>query len=214
MATQMFKDMMAKLSHDDMVEECFEAVVQLRQLKQELAEERKEVERLKTALQALEAREQSFVKEIAYLTSRPLLCSVNTASGQKEEEEEEEEEVADVADQQVKVQFQKLQGLVRKRWLDDAMRVKNGLILDPLSNADMKAAAIQWVVHAANADVDEWASDDLYAWNVQHRASDLMFHYYVQTAWVRRKSTHGILTSVCSMDVEHACSVALRIDLL
>ena len=73
------------------------------------------------------------------------------------------------------MQFQKLQGLVRKRWLDDAMRVKNGLILDPLSNADMEAAAIQWVVHAANADVDEWASDDLYAWNFQYRASDQMF---------------------------------------
>ena len=95
MATQMFKDMMAKLSHDDMVEECFEAVVQLRQLKHELANERQEVERLKTALQALEAREQSFVKEIAYLTSRPLLCSVNTASDQKEEEEEEAVYVAD-----------------------------------------------------------------------------------------------------------------------
>ena len=64
---------------------------------------------------------------------------------------------------------------MRKRWLDDAMRVKNGLISEPLSNADMKAAAIQWVVHAANADVDEWASDDLCAWNFQYRASDLLF---------------------------------------
>ena len=195
MATQMFKDMMAKLSHDDMVEECFEAVVQLRQLKRELAEERKEVERLKTALQALEARVQSFVREIAYLASRPLLCSVNTASGQKEEEEEEEEEeegeeeeeVAYVADQQVKVQFQKLQGLVRKRWLDDAMRVKNGLILDPLSNADMKAAAIQWVVHAANADVDEWASDDLSAWNFQYLATDRMFLLFCTDAMGTKK---------------------------
>ena len=189
MATQMFKDMMAKLSHDDVVEECFEAVVQLRQLKRELAEERKEVERLKTALQALEAREQSFVKEIAYLTSRPLLCSVNTASGQKEEEdeEEEEEEVADVADQQVKVQFQKLQGLVRKRWLDDAMRVKKGLISDHLSNDDMKAAALQWVVHAANAKMDEWDADDLFAWNFQHLATDRMFLLFCTDAMGTKK---------------------------
>ena len=80
MATQMFKDKMAELSHDDMVEECFEAVIQRRQLKQqlegkerELVEERKEVERLKTALQALEAREQLFVKEIISLQG---LCCV------------------------------------------------------------------------------------------------------------------------------------------
>ena len=80
MATQMFKDVMAKLSHDDMVQECFEAVVQLRQLKQqlegkeqELLEERKEVERLKTVVQGLEARNRSFSMEIDYLTSRPLL---------------------------------------------------------------------------------------------------------------------------------------------
>ena len=86
MATQMFKDVMAKLSHDDMVEECFEAVVQLRQLKQqlegkeqELLEERKEVERLKTVVQGLEAHNRSFSMEIAYLTSRPVLCSMNTA---------------------------------------------------------------------------------------------------------------------------------------
>ena len=83
MATQMFKDMMAELSHDDMVEECFEAVIQLRQLKQqlegkeqELLEERKDVERLKTVVQGLEARNRSFSMEIAYLTSRPVLCSI------------------------------------------------------------------------------------------------------------------------------------------
>ena len=88
MATESFKAKVAALSRDAMVEECFEAVIRLRQLKQqlegkerELVEERKEVERLKTALQAREAREQSFVKEIDYLTSRPLLCSVNTDSG-------------------------------------------------------------------------------------------------------------------------------------
>ena len=184
MATQMFKDVMAKLSHDDMVEECFEAVVQLRQLKRELAEERKEVERLKTALQALEAREQSFVKEIAYLTSKPLLCSVKPDPVQEEEEkekeeeeddEEEEEDVANVVDLKVKMQYHKIQGLVRKRWLDDAMRVKKGLISDHLSNDDMKAAALQWVVHAANAKMDEWDADDLSAWNVSYLVRDQMF---------------------------------------
>ena len=143
------------------------------------------MERLKTALQALEAREQSFVKEIAYLTSKPLLCSVKPdpvqeeeeALGRKEEEDKEEveEEVADVADQQVKVQFQKLQGLVRKRWLDDAMRVKKGLISDHLSNDDVKAAALQWVVHAANAKMDEWDADELSAWNVSFLVRDRMF---------------------------------------
>ena len=187
MATQMFKDVMAKLSHDDMVEECFEAVVQLRQLKQELAEERKEVERLKTALQALEAREQSFVKEIAYLTSKPLLCIVEPDPVQEDEDDDEEEEeedeeevdeqedVAYVVDSDVKVQCSKIQGLVRKRWLDDAMRVKKGLISDHLSNDDMKAAALQWVVHAANAKMDEWDAGDLSAWNVSYLVRDRMF---------------------------------------
>ena len=175
MATQMFKDVMAKLSHDDMVEECFEAVVQLRQLKHELANERQEVERLKTALQALEAREQSFVKEIAYLTSKPLLCSVKPDPVQEEDEEEEEEDVANVVDLKVKMQYHKIQGLVRKRWLDDAMRVKKGLISDHLSNDDMKAAALQWVVHAANAKMDEWDADDLSAWNVSYLVRDRMF---------------------------------------
>ena len=46
MATESFKEKMAGLTHDDLVEECFEAVRQLRQLKQELLEERKEVEHL------------------------------------------------------------------------------------------------------------------------------------------------------------------------
>ena len=134
MATQMFKDMMAELSHDDMVEECFEAVIQLRQLKQqlegkeqELLEERKEVERLKTVVQGLEAHNRSFSMEIAYLTSRPVLSSMNTASGQ---DEDEEEEVADVA---------------------------------ALSHDGMKEAASKWVVEAANAAGDEWAADDLSA---------------------------------------------------
>ena len=146
MATKSFKEKMAGLTHDGLVEECFEAVRQLRQLKQELLEERKEVERLKTMLEAREAREQSFVKEIDYLTSKPLLCSVNTDSGQ---------DVASVADQQVSGHFHKLQGRVRKRWVDDAMKVKNGLLQRPLSNGEMIDAAIKWVVEAANADGDE-----------------------------------------------------------
>ena len=102
MSTKSFKEKMAGLTHDDLVEECLEAARQLRQPQQELVEERKEVKRLKTTLQAREAQEQSFVKEIDYLTS--LLCCVNTDSGQ---------EVAPVADQQVRGQFQKLQGHVR-----------------------------------------------------------------------------------------------------
>ena len=176
MATKSFKEKMAGLGHDDLVEECFEAVRQLWQLKQELLEERKEVERLKTMLEAHEAREQSYVKEIEYLTSKPLLCTVNTDSGQ---------DVASVADKQVSGQFQKLQGRVRKRWMDDAMRIKNGS--EPLSNADMKAAAIQWVVHAANEDEDEWASDHLCAWNFQYRAEERMFLLFCTDASGERK---------------------------
>ena len=83
MATQMLKDKMAGMSHDDLVEDCFEAVRQLRLLKQEILEERKEVERLTKMLEAQEAREQSYVKEIEFLTSKPLLCTVNTDSGQQ-----------------------------------------------------------------------------------------------------------------------------------
>ena len=123
------------------------------------------MERLKTA-------RGWFEKEIAYLTARPLLCSVNTASGQ---DEEEEEEVGNVADKQVRGQIQKLQGLVRKRWLDDATKVKNGLVRPPLSHGEMRDAASKWVVEAANADGDEWASDDVSAWNFQYRATDRIF---------------------------------------
>ena len=99
--------------------------------------------------------------------SLPSLCcvgSVNTDSGQ---------DVASVADKQVSGRFQKLQGRVRNRWMDDAMRIKNGS--DPLSNADMKAAAIQWVVHAANEDADKSASDQLCAWIFQYRAEERKF---------------------------------------
>ena len=107
MATKSFKEKMTGLSHDDLVEECFEAVRQLRQLKQELLEERKEVERLKKMLEAQEAREQSYVKEIEFLTSKPLVCTVNADSGQH---------VASVKDKQVRCQYQKLQtGLIISR---------------------------------------------------------------------------------------------------
>ena len=178
MVTQMFKDMVAELRRDDMAEECFEAVAQLRQLKQqlegkeqELLEERKEVERLKTVVQGLEARNRSFSMEIAYLTSRPVLCSMNTASGQDEEEEEEEEEVADVAAvvRQVHVQCHRLQGLVRKRWLDDALGRLHGR---EQAHNGMKEAASKWVVEAANATADKWAADDLSTCTFQYLAKD------------------------------------------
>ena len=80
MATKSFKEKMEGLSHDDLVAECFEAVRQLRLLKQELEgkekeilEERKEVKRLTKMLEAQEAREQPYVKEIEFFTSKPLL---------------------------------------------------------------------------------------------------------------------------------------------
>ena len=43
MATKSFKEKMEGLSHDNMVEECFEAVKQLRLLKKELEGKEKEV---------------------------------------------------------------------------------------------------------------------------------------------------------------------------
>ena len=58
-------------------------------------------------LEAQEAREQSYVKEIEFLTSKPLVCTVNTDSGQH---------VASVKDKQVRCQYQKLQaGLIISR---------------------------------------------------------------------------------------------------
>ena len=44
------------------------------------------------------------------------------------------------------------------------MKVKDGLLQRTLSQGEMKDAAIKWVVEAANADGDEWASGDLSAW--------------------------------------------------
>ena len=77
---------------------------------------------------------------------------MNTASGQ-----DEEEEVADVAAvRQVHVQCHRLQGLVRKRWLDDALKHLYGGLQEHLSHNGMKEAASKWVVEAANAAGDEW----------------------------------------------------------
>ncbi len=114
MATKSFKEKMEGLSHDDLVAECFEAVRQLRLLKQELEgkekeilEERKEVKRLTKMLEAQETREQSYVKEIEFLSSKPLLCTVNADSGQQ---------VACLKDDQMRWQVQKLQaGLIISR---------------------------------------------------------------------------------------------------
>ena len=123
MATAKFSEKMKEKSHEDMVQNLLEVVKAERRLEKgnydlqrRLQQKTDEVERLKTMLEAQEAREQSYVKEIEYLTSKPLLCTVNTDSGQ---------DVASVADKQVSGQYQKLQGRVRKRWLDDAMRIKN-----------------------------------------------------------------------------------------
>ena len=64
MATASFKSKMAHLSRDEVIEECFEAMKRLRQLKQELADEREEMGRLKTAVEEMTAREVHFQKEI------------------------------------------------------------------------------------------------------------------------------------------------------
>ena len=130
------------LSHDDLVEECFEAVRQLRLLKQELEgkekeilEERKEMERLTNMLEAQEAREQSYVKEIEFLTSKPLLCTVNTDSGQH---------IASLKDDQMRWQVQKLQaGLIisRSKGRFDTSRIKPAIQLKMASNRPFKPAA-------------------------------------------------------------------------
>ena len=205
MATEKFKAKMADLTRDEVVEECFEAVKRLRHLNRELAEERQEVERLKAVMEAMTAREVRFQKEIDFLTCRPLLCSVNTASGQKEEDDDaEEEDVVDVAyaaDQQVKVRCHTLQGLVRKRWLDDAMKIRNGELREPLSHGAMKEAASKWVVEAANAAGDESASDALSAWNVQHSATERMFLLFCTDAMGTKK----VYPWLCDFSLLYGC---------
>ena len=64
---------------------------------------------------------------------------------------------------------------MRKRWLDDAVRIKNGKVPEPLplsSSADTRAAASQWVVHAAN---DDKISFELNDWNFLYHAEEKQF---------------------------------------
>ncbi len=75
-------------------------------------------------------------------------------------------------DDQMRLQTHRLQGLVRKRWLDDATRIKNGSLQEPLSNAEMKAAAIQWVVHAANHEKISFGLND---WKIRDHAEEKQF---------------------------------------
>ena len=116
---------------------------------------------------------------------------MNTAPGQDEEEEEEEgeEEVADVAAvvRQVHVQCHRLQGLVRKRWLDDALKLLYGGLQEHLSHNGMKEAASKWVVEAANATADEWAADDLSTCTFQYLAKDRMFLIFCTDAMGAKK---------------------------
>ena len=67
------------------------------------------------------------------------------------------------------------------------MKVKDGLLQRPLSHGEMKDAAIKWVVEAANADGDEWTSDDLSAWSFHYRASDRMFLLFCTDALGKKK---------------------------
>ena len=152
MATASFKSKMAHLSRDEVIEECFEAMKRLRQVKQELANEREEMGRLKTAVEEMTAREVRFQKEIDWLTCRPLLCSVVTANSQAENDDEV---VDEPIDRETMTQFAKIQGLIRKRWLDDAMRIKRKETLEggpqqPPSNEKAVTAAQKWVVETAN----------------------------------------------------------------
>ena len=87
MATASFKSKMAHLSRDEVIEECFEAMKRLRHVKQELANEREEMGRLKTAVEEMTEREVHFHKEIDWLTCRPLLCSTVTANSQAENDD-------------------------------------------------------------------------------------------------------------------------------
>ena len=66
-------------------------------------------------------------------------------------------------------------------------RSKIGLLQRPLSHGEVKDAAIKCVVEAANADGDEWASDDLSAWNFQYRASDRIFPLFCTDVLGKKK---------------------------
>ena len=140
MATASFKSKMAHLSRDEVIEECFEAMKRLRHVKQELADEREEMGRLKTAVEEMTAREVRFQKEIDWLTCRPLLCSVVTANSQAENDDEV---IDEPIEREIIAQFEKVQGHIRKRWLDDAMRIKKETQEGGprLSNEEMTTAA-------------------------------------------------------------------------
>ena len=139
MATASFKSKMAHLSRDEVIEECFEAMKRLRDVKQELANEREEMGRLKAAVEEMTAREVHFRREIDWLTCRPLLCSMVTANSQAENDDE----VIDYPiEREVIAQFENVQGHIHKRWLDDAMRIKRKETLEggprqPPSNEKM-----------------------------------------------------------------------------
>ncbi len=107
--------------------------------------------RLKTAVEEMTAREVHFHKEIDRLTCRPLLCSMVTANSQAENDDEV---IDEPVEREVIAQLQKVQGHIRKRWMDDALKLKkeieNGGPQQPLSNKEMITAAHKWVVEAAN----------------------------------------------------------------
>ena len=183
MATENVKAKMADLTRDEVVEECFEAVKRLRHLNRELAEERQEVERLKTAREAMMAREVRFQKEIDFLTCRPLLCSVITANGQAENDGEVVNmDCREPIDRQAVAQFEKLQGLIRKRWLDDALKLKkeiqDGGPRQPLSNEEMTTAAQKGVAEAANARRDGFTFDDWTEWRFVYCADLRIFLFF------------------------------------
>ena len=84
MATARFYEKVKDKSHEEMVEMTFQAMKTGRRLEEEnedlrrrLQQKTDEVERLTKMLEAKEAREQSYVKDIEFLTSRPLICTVN-----------------------------------------------------------------------------------------------------------------------------------------
>ena len=183
MATASFKSKMAHLSRDEVIEECFEAMKRLRHVKQELANEREEMGRLKTAVEEMTAREVRFQKEIDWLTCRPLLCSVITANSQAENDGEVVDmDCSEPIDRQAIAQFDKLQGLIRKRWLDDALKLKkeiqDGGPRQPLSNKEMTTAAQKWVVEAANAHRDDFTSDDMSEWGFVNCADLRIFLFF------------------------------------
>ena len=148
----------------------------LSHVKQELANEREEMGRLKTAVEEMTAREVRLQKEIDWLTCRPLLCSVVTANSQAENDDEV---IDGPIEREVIAQFEKVKGHIRKRWLDDAMRIKKetqeGGPRQPLSNEEMTTAAQKGVVEAANARRDWFTFDGWTEWRFVYCADLRMF---------------------------------------